>query len=77
MNIIESMGSVGTTLFVYGLTIVISLVVALLIKIIASLLSKFSKPVPLEEDGIISEEESGSSKDAEIAIVIALAKSKK
>ena len=70
----ENINVTSMTILIYGLTIVISLLIALLIKIMASLLTKFSKPLPVEE--IISEE-GGTSKDVEIAIAIALAKSKK
>ena len=69
----------GIVIITYGFTIIISLLIALLIKIIAALLIKFSKPIPLEEmvgeSGISSGENSQS--DVEIAIAIALAKSKK
>ncbi len=78
----ENMTTMGMTILTYGFTIVISLLIALLIKIMAALLTKFSKPVPEGEQhdsyqDIVAEEREASSKDVEIAIAVALAKSKK
>jgi len=73
----ENMTATSMTILIYGFTIVISLLIALLIKIMAALLSKFSKPVPVEETTYEDTNENSSKKDVEIAIAITLAKNKK
>jgi len=73
----ENMTTTSMTILIYGFTIVISLLIALLIKIMAFLLTKFSKPVPVEEATYEDTNETSLKKDVEIAIAIALAKSKK
>ena len=73
----ENMTATSMTILIYGFTIVISLLIALLIKIMAALLAKFSKPSPIEEVVYDNANENSSQKDVEIAIAIALAKNKK